>query len=356
MLCKFQPGVFGCISFIVSYENSLSYFPQAKTWGIVYCIALTYNSRKAWMTLIINQETFLRPQTDFTARQMLWKEKHPTPPAMQTLNLQLASWKKVIDTCLEHFSMCAGHQLIMLNCSFSYHSVYFLDDCHTFFTFYIYLPSWSADKMLENSMPVPFDSKVYWFLNNINLFDSWQLFPSAWFGWCMKNQLLTARLAFILWTTTQMCLWFTISVKARLFIMKNKVSQMLMGENSLKHSQDKKTKWANHVNLIVGLLQDWIAITQLLPVQTHGFLPLFVWKILFVHEGTSGFVPLNVDGNKNMVKPLYWTRWIAAVPFHAVSKEQFTIQTGRDKACTSWSWSTQTIQTEFFLGFATDMH
>lgn len=253
-------------------------------------------------------------------------------------------------------SMCAGHQLIMLNCSFSYHSVYFLDDCHTFFTFYIYLPSWSADKMLENSMPVPFDSKVYWFLNNINFFDSWQLFPSAWFGWCMKNQLLTARLAFILWTTTQMCLWFTISVKARLFIMKNKVSQMLMGENSLKHSQDKKTKWANHVNLIVGLLQDWIAITQLLPVQTHGFLPLFIWEILFVHEGTSGFVPLNMDGNKNMVKPLYWTRWIPAVPFHAVSKEQFTIQTGRDKACTSWSWSTQTIQTEFFLGFATDMH
>lgn len=58
--------------------------------------------------------------------------------------------------------------------------------------------------------------------------------------------------------------------------MKNKASQMLMGENSLKQSQDKKTKWANHVNLIVGLLQDWIAITQLLPVQTHGFLHLFM--------------------------------------------------------------------------------
>lgn len=53
-----------------------------------------------------------------------------------------------------------------------------------------------------------------------------------------------------------MYLGFTISVKARVFIMKSKVSQMLMGENSLKRSQDKKTKWANHVNLIVDLLQD----------------------------------------------------------------------------------------------------
>lgn len=58
--------------------------------------------------------------------------------------------------------------------------------------------------------------------------------------------------------------------------MENKVSQMLMGENSLKHSQDKKIKWANHVSLIVGLLQNWIAIAQLLPVQTHGFLLLFM--------------------------------------------------------------------------------
>lgn len=52
------------------------------------------------MTLIINQETFLRPQTDFSARKMLWKEKHPNALAMQTSNQQLASWKKV--TCLEH--------------------------------------------------------------------------------------------------------------------------------------------------------------------------------------------------------------------------------------------------------------
>lgn len=58
--------------------------------------------------------------------------------------------------------------------------------------------------------------------------------------------------------------------------MKNKVSQMLMRQNSLKHSQSKKTKWANHVSLIVGLLQDWIAIAQLSPVQTHGFLLLFM--------------------------------------------------------------------------------
>lgn len=58
--------------------------------------------------------------------------------------------------------------------------------------------------------------------------------------------------------------------------MKNKVSQMLMGENSLKYSQDKITKWTNYVSLIVGLLQDWIAITQLLPLQTHGFLLLFI--------------------------------------------------------------------------------
>lgn len=73
-----------------------------------------------------------------------------------------------------------------------------------------------------------------------------------------------------------MCLWFTISAKARIFIVKNKMSQMLMGENPLKPSQDKKTKCANHVNLIVGLSQDWIAITQLLPVQTHSFLFLFM--------------------------------------------------------------------------------
>lgn len=75
------------------------------------------------------------------------------------------------------FSVCTGHQLIVLNYSFYYHNVYFLDDCHTFFMFCIYLPSPSADKMLENSMPVPFNSKVYWFLNNF--FDSWQLFTST---------------------------------------------------------------------------------------------------------------------------------------------------------------------------------
>lgn len=147
------------------------------------------------MALIINQETFLRPPTDFTARKMLWKEKHPNPTAVQTLNLQLASWKKVIDTCLEHSSMCTGHQLIVLNYSFYYHNVYFLDDHHTLFMFCVYLPSQSADKMLVNSMSVPFDSKVYRLLNNF--FDSWQFFTSAWCGWCMKNQLLTAGLAFI---------------------------------------------------------------------------------------------------------------------------------------------------------------
>lgn len=75
------------------------------------------------------------------------------------------------------FSVCAGRQLIVLNYSFNYHSVYFLDDCHTSFMFCIYLPSQSADKMLEKSMPVPFNSKVYWFLNNF--FNSWQLFSSA---------------------------------------------------------------------------------------------------------------------------------------------------------------------------------
>lgn len=41
--------------------------------------------------------------------------------------------------------------------------------------------------------------------------------------------------------------------------------------------------------------------------------------------GTSGYVSLSIDGNKNMVKPLYWSGWIPAVPFRAVSKEQFTI-------------------------------
>lgn len=79
---------------------------------------------------------------------------------MQTSNLQLASWKKVIDTCLEHFPTCIGHvigQLIVLNYSFYCHNVYFLDDYHTFLMFCIYLPSQSADKMLENSMAVSFD-------------------------------------------------------------------------------------------------------------------------------------------------------------------------------------------------------
>lgn len=52
-------------------------------------------------------------------------------------------------------------QLVVLNYSFYCHNVYFLDGYHTFFIFCIYLPSQSADKMLENSMPVPFDSKVY---------------------------------------------------------------------------------------------------------------------------------------------------------------------------------------------------
>lgn len=96
------------------------------------------------------------------------------------------------------FPTCIGHvigQLVVLNYSFYCHNVYFLDGYHTVFIFCIYLPSQSADKMLENSMPVPFDSKVYWFLNNF--FDSWQLFISAWCGWSMKNQLLTAGLAFI---------------------------------------------------------------------------------------------------------------------------------------------------------------
>lgn len=69
------------------------------------------------------------------------------------------------------------------------------------------------------------------------------------------------------------------------------MSQMLMGENPLKHSQDKKTKWANHVNLIVGLLQHGIAITQLLPVQTHSFLLLFMEEILLIHGRTLSETP-----------------------------------------------------------------
>lgn len=75
------------------------------------------------------------------------------------------------------FFMCTGHQLVVFNYSFYYHNVYFLDDYHIFLMLCIYLPSQSADKMLENSMPVPFDSKLYWLLNNF--FDSWQLFTSA---------------------------------------------------------------------------------------------------------------------------------------------------------------------------------
>lgn len=173
VFCKFRPGVFGYTSFTVPYENSLSYLLQAKIWviSLLFCSNVPF-----WESLKECDHHKLgniSQNSDFTARKMIWKK--PKRPAMQTLNLQLAQWKEVTETCLEHSFPCAlGISWCCL----------IIPSATTVFIFWMIITHFlcfrsffclHSDKMLENSILIPLYSKGYWFLSNFLIADSFCL-------------------------------------------------------------------------------------------------------------------------------------------------------------------------------------